>query len=430
MQVVTRNELICNLFDIIIKYINYVDHPRKYQISEIYEKSFNFSYIDIDEDISEYKQFINESIINYNKSIIIKMGLNIGVYIGFEHIINCDEVKNKITCYYMLNNKDPLQCPIYFNMKQLYQFNEENLRHINQYSHFENEYDEKPECKYNDKCFSYKRLENGLYNASICDLCHIKLYKHLPPTNIIKLSSNINPLKINYNKFENFPVYKPNNIDKIKWHYTEIDGFLFALIDEVICNGFGSCLSFNNTQNNLIQIVDSKMNCFQHLEIGKPLNRGYILALILYTGCDCTYDLCSTQRNGNYLKWKWFDYNLYFAIQTLSDRETGHFHVFSGLHNVKLNKKQILNGYFATYLSASWNKKIAKRFIKNTGMLIQIDKIFKNNKNVFCCDVSWISKFGDEHEILFARSTSIASSFKCKILDDCNAIQIVQLTNC
>ena len=31
--------------------------------------------------------------------------------------------------------------------------------------------------------------------------------------------------------------------------------------------------------------------------------RDKMLALVLYTGCDCNYDLCSSQRNGDYNKW-------------------------------------------------------------------------------------------------------------------------------
>ena len=45
-----------------------------------------------------------------------------------------------------------------------------------------------------------------------------------------------------------------------------------------------------------------------------------------------------------------------------------------------------------------------KRFMKNKGMMIYIDEGYRDDCHVRCCDVSWISKFPDECEILFARS--------------------------
>ena len=63
-------------------------------------------------------------------------------------------------------------------------------------------------------------------------------------------------------------------------------------------------------------------------------------------------------------------------------------------------------------------------------MIIQIDKEFKDHKYIYCCDVIWISKFPDECEILFARSTGNVfnnSNFHCTVLDDSNGVQTVSL---
>lgn len=30
------------------------------------------------------------------------------------------------------------------------------------------------------------------------------------------------------------------------------------------------------------------------------------LAVVLYTGCDCTYDMCAAERDRDFDKWKWF----------------------------------------------------------------------------------------------------------------------------
>ena len=144
----------------------------------------------------------------------------------------------------------------------------------------------------------------------------------------------------------------------------------------------------------------------------------------LYIGCDCNYDLCKTQRGGNYHKWRWFDRCLYWAIAMLSLVESGSFDVFSGLGGVKLDAKAISEGYFVTYTSTSWSKQVAKTFMESDkGIIVQIDQAFKVVSN--CCDVSWISKFPDECEILFSRSTHSVDGFKCTVVDDSSGGQTV-----
>ena len=118
---------------------------------------------------------------------------------------------------------------------------------------------------------------------------------------------------------------------------------------------------------------------------------------------------------------------LWHAIRKLSDRETGSFSVFTGLKGVKLDRKMIKDGYFVTYVSASWNKQVSKMFIQgDTGMMIEIDKEYKDHMFVYCCDVSWISRFPDECEILFARSRFL-DNFSLAALDDSNGVQTVSL---
>eukprot|EP01083_Nonionella_stella_P253106 871291_1 len=142
-----------------------------------------------------------------------------------------------------------------------------------------------------------------------------------------------------------------------------------------------------------------------------------MLSLVLYTGCDCNYDLCKSQRNGDYDKWKRFDYCLYSAIKLLSSKETGRYTLYTGLDKVKLNEKEIQCGYFPTYTSTSWVRNVASTFMGSAGMMIQIDKTTRSSPVFLCCDVSWISKFPDECEILIARST-VYNKFKLKIIDE------------
>ena len=93
------------------------------------------------------------------------------------------------------------------------------------------------------------------------------------------------------------------------------------------------------------------MDCHRRELINGALSRDLMLSLILYTGCDCSHELCTSQRSGDYDKWKWFDYCLWNAIHLLSIKEIGTFAVHSGLNGVKLDKKIVSNGYFVTYIS-------------------------------------------------------------------------------
>ncbi len=71
--------------------------------------------------------------------------------------------------------------------------------------------------------------------------------------------------------------------------------------------------------------------------MGFPLEKfpECMLALILYSGGESNYDLCKSQRNGEYFKWKWFDRCLEDAIEALSIREMFTYPLYSGLQNVR-----------------------------------------------------------------------------------------------
>ena len=93
-----------------------------------------------------------------------------------------------------------------------------------------------------------------------------------------------------------------------------------------------------------------------------------------------------------------------------------------------MDNKVVSRGYFVTYVSTSWRKKISEMFMKGKGMIIHFDENFRNNKYVRCCNVSCISPFPDECEVLFSRSTGYSSNnFTCEVLDECNGVQTVSL---
>eukprot|EP01084_Bolivina_argentea_P262098 443156_1 len=418
-----------------IEYLEEKHYPKKFQIKEIFVKDSWWA-------ITEWMKYKNGANVDYNGFIkkfvtscdsLISDGLSIEVQVQYQHKIK-DQI---INCTFMQQQQttNPMKCPIYKEMQIDVKFNQEYLSHIENEKHFKNEMEEKPECKFNENCISFKRLELGGHR--IDDLCHIQLYRHPPRQRNIKLQENIHSVIFNKDNKENHPVYEPTDDDKKKYSFNDDDGFLKALIEEVVQNGYkyDLCLECEKGEEckheeyDILQIVDQKMKHQRYLMMGSPLRRDKMLSLILYTGGYANYDLCASQRNGDYKKWKWFDYCLSYAIWNLSRREMGSFPVYSGLQHVQMDKKEIKAGYFVTYTSTSWNKEIATTFMGgNKGMILKIDQTFKNHEDIACCDVSWISKFPHEYEVLFARSTSWRQIFKCKVIENQNDVQTVILS--
>eukprot|EP01084_Bolivina_argentea_P244069 408963_1 len=399
-------------------------YPRTFRVYCIKKHSFIEQLISPEE--KTYDEVLNTKITEYKMETIVSKGLSIGIENRFVHKIRT----NEITCKYMTDNNtiDPNACPIYLSLKQYYAFTQESLQHLNEYVHFSDEFNEKTKCKHGEKCNAFVRLENG--GDRLDDKCHVKLFRHPPRRRTIKLEENIKQFMINQHFYDNQDVYVPTPQDGI-WFYNEQDGYLNALIFEVIYNGYKAdlCLQtedLDNDEFSILRIVDEKMKAKRHQIMDSPLNRAQMLAIILYTGCDCNFDLCISQRNGDFMKWKWFDFCLYYGIQKLSEKETGSYKLYSGLSNVKLEKKEIKNGYFITYVSTTWIKEVSSTFVGDKGMIIQVDESYRTGRWTNICDVSWISKFPDECEVLISRSNELLmfnNDFSCSILDEHNGIQ-------
>ncbi len=167
-----------------------------------------------------------------------------------------------------------------------------------------------------------------------------------------------------------------------------------------------------------MQVVENKMMHPTHEELGYPLKGvpQYMLAIILYTGGKCNYDLCATQRNGDYEKWKVLDACLDMGIKLLSACEIFNYPVFSGLANVQFKEWRVKEAFFATYLSSSKSEDVAIVFRGKKGILLEFEKGIKYitgfagglNSSQPCADVSWISMFPDEQEVLFRRGRALA----------------------
>eukprot|EP01084_Bolivina_argentea_P027320 50785_1 len=429
-----RHMTISRLFIYILREIDRMCYPKSYWIKLINESSFIGKTL--------YPGFKNDiwstPIIYYSVEDIIDKGFDIIPYIEYRHIIN----DNIITCRYIQHiefdedektdgNLIALKCPIYKAMKIDYEFTENNLKHLIEYAHFTDKYNEKLSCKYYLNCQAFIRLENG--GNRLDDKCHVQIYKH-PPRNSrqIKMSENIHSFIVNTKKEQNHPVYAPNAEDEKQYHNSN-DGYIQALIQEVISNGYryDLCLECAKSDDckhdtySLLSIVDEKLKHIRHAQMDNPLNKGEILAFVLYTGCDCNYDLCSSQRNRDYEKWKWFDYCLYKGIYKLSCLEKASYKLYTGLDKVKLNTKDLSLGYFPTYTSTSWIKSVSMTFIGDEGMIIEMDE--KMREWFICCDVSWISKFPDECEILISRTVEGWNNFKLSVTDEQNRIQTASL---
>lgn len=180
----------------------------------------------------------------------------------------------------------------------------------------------------------------------------------------------------------------------------------------------------------LLSIVEEKLNHIQHRTMGSPLRTDHMLALVLYTSCDSNYDLCKHQRTGNYTKWCWFDYCLFEAITKLSRKETGSYKLYTGLSGVKIDKKEMSNVYFPTYVSTSWVKEVSIGFMEGDGMIIELDEKFRSAVGFNCARVSWISKFEDECEVLIARSRGNTFAFGVNfvVVDEIDGVQTVSAT--
>eukprot|EP01084_Bolivina_argentea_P271300 461592_1 len=119
-------------------------------------------------------------------------------------------------------------------------FNEKYLNHLCDYDHFDNA---KPECKYGNKCYAYKRLSEG--GNELKDRCHVQIFRHPPRFRKSDPSDDLHSFVLNDEFAENVPLYRPSIDDQKQYKYNEQDGYLKALITEVIDNGFENDLYLN-----------------------------------------------------------------------------------------------------------------------------------------------------------------------------------------
>ena len=254
-----------------------------------------FKYINIICDVNvidseRYNALRSKAVTDFEQNDLITQGLVVRIQCEVLHdpkALHMAKMCGNVT-------GDPSQCPIYKAMKENYQFTKTNLSHLNEFRHFQDEYLQRPKCRYNQECHAFIRLKDGGYRLD--DRCHTKLYSHTPRNDRqIKLTENMHAFIFNSDNVQNVPLKMPTYIAS-----NLRDGYLTELIQEVIKNGYKYDLCkdcrkndvcdhdvVNDKEYSLLTVVDEKMDHIRHKQLGSPLNRGQMLAFLLYTGL-CT----------------------------------------------------------------------------------------------------------------------------------------------
>ena len=209
----------------------------------------------------------------------------------------------------------------------------------------------------------------------------------------------------------------------------------------------------------ILNTLDTKMKHAKHVEIGSPLSIENMFALILWTDTECYSNLVQELRKCKQIdftfveKWKYFDYYLYYAILKLSKFEKYNSNIFTGSAGVYLDETKFDDKYsksilLKTYRSFSRDLGVAEQFRGSDGIIIgvnlqslrhvpldsihdSVDFINQCNQNnvrtlakklefelhgfgfgLLFCDVSWISKFPNEKEVLVAKHSMLPINTK------------------
>eukprot|EP01084_Bolivina_argentea_P029093 54009_1 len=197
------SETVNHIMDKINKYLNDKYNPTIFKINKIEgKKSFTKETI-FPGILIEFEETL--TITQYDKNNIIEKGLYFQVEPHHIHKPKVNDIISNYTCENMqkLKSDDALHCPIYYSMKEEQEYTEENLNHVNEFTHFTDAYSEKPECKFGDECKSLKQLENTNVVIELNDKCHLKLFRHPPRKGHLKLSENIHSFIFDKQQDEN-----------------------------------------------------------------------------------------------------------------------------------------------------------------------------------------------------------------------------------
>lgn len=157
-------------------------------------------------------------------------------------------------------------------------------------------------------------------------------------------------------------------------------------------------------------MLQSKMFHQHHAKMGYPLSYCEMLALMLYCNGECNYNLSESQRYDKVMeKWPYFHCLLNNAIEVLSKFEIHNENIYTGVCGVFFeSNKEFKEVRLKTNVSFSTDLNQALKFRGDSGMVIgmSVKRIFNRPDITFArpgftaCDVSWISSFAHEKEIL------------------------------
>ncbi|ETO31224.1 hypothetical protein RFI_05897 [Reticulomyxa filosa] len=169
-----------------------------------------------------------------------------------------------------------------------------------------------------------------------------------------------------------------------------------------------SKLVFNDQILTILKDIKKLYHDDIHKQMGYPLQLWNICAILLYCGKSCNVQFSYDQIKFRHHIWPFMDYYLQEAIMILhrhERREESEMELYCGLKGVRLkNIKEIKSGSFISHVSTSDDIQVAQRFRSNQGCILHFHPSMRRARGILSCDVSWISPFKYEREILFARS--------------------------
>ena len=351
------------------------------------------------------------------------------------------------------------QSCIHFQLCQKYKYSEKSQ------IHFEVSRHTMIECRYERECKSFQRLIQGGYRLD--DRGHCAIYSHPSRRDNAHVEKSVGSKKFITGQLEiSTHENKYLSYDKLSIVGEELEKYL---IEELENNGFGGVMKIPFESKTLWDIADEKMNHPRHIEMGKPLSRVEILAILLYTGTDAYSSLRKTEtmhyaQSEDILhkkswtagmnplkeenqKWIYFSEILSNAIKVLNvnDVKKRPDVTYHGLHEVEVDPDSFFSYWvtvdriffthqrrvpdsfkYGTFVSTSTRRKIALNFMKSkdkvaNGCLIELE--IRDSCNG--ADVSWISKYSGECEFLINKG----SEFYLKSLefDTFENIQIAKI---
>ncbi|ETO06868.1 hypothetical protein RFI_30523 [Reticulomyxa filosa] len=175
-----------------------------------------------------------------------------------------------------------------------------------------------------------------------------------------------------------------------------------------------------------------------HKQMGYPLQLHQICAILLYCGKSCNAEFSYDQTKFQYSKWKYLDTWSQDTIVILHGherREEESIELYCGLKKVRLeNEKEIKQGFFISHVSTSDDIQVARMFRSAQGCILHFHPSMRRAQRIYSCDVSWISPFKHEREILFSRSSTYifdeerAVAWRAKIESEDENTQMILLT--